>query len=264
VSTQLPARLFKYQAFAPNSLANIKQASVWFSAPSRFNDPFDCALSIVKTDLSDRDFGRALEYVRRAGQMVPELEAEMYRDGETTTRFREITVESIQKVFEERRTIQSHHRGVACFSAKSDDLLMWSHYSQGHRGFCLEFDTSVEPFSKAKPVVYRDDVPVINPIDILDRTDNGELLDAMVYTKATCWSYEQEWRLLHIEANKLYTYDYRALTGVYFGAAMPFPQKEIISLILRGAPTQLYEMARAVEGFRLFSRPVSYTPPDYR
>lgn len=164
MSTQLPPHLFKYQAFAPHSLANIRQASIWFSAPSRFNDPFDCALSIVKTDLSDPDFRRAFEYVRRAGRMAPELEAEMYRNGEPTTRFREITVESIKKVFEERRAIQSHHRGVACFSAKSDDLLMWSHYSDGHRGFCLEFDTSLAPFSKAKPVIYRDDVPSANPI----------------------------------------------------------------------------------------------------
>jgi hypothetical protein len=264
VSTQLPPHLFKYQALAPHSLANIRQASIWFSAPSRFNDPFDCALSIFKTDLSDLDFGRAFEYMRRIGRMTPELEAEMYRDGKPTTRFREITVESIKKAFEERRAIQSHHRGVACFSARSDDLLMWSHYADGHRGFCLEFDTSLEPFSKAKPVVYRDDVPSVNPIDILDRADNGELLDAMVYTKATCWSYEEEWRLLHEEANKLYTYDYRALTGVYFGAAMPFAQKEIISLVLSGAPTQLCEMVRSDKGFRLFSRQVNYTPPHYK
>jgi hypothetical protein len=264
VSTRLPPRLFKYQTLAPHSLTNIRQASIWFSAPSRFNDPFDCALSIVKTELSDSDFQRGLDYVRRETRMTPKLEAELCSAGEPTPRFREIVLQSIKGVFEERRTIQSHHRGVACFSAKSDDLLMWSHYSDGHRGFCLEFDTSFEPFTKAKPVVYRDDVRSFNPIDILDRADNGELLEAMVYTKATCWSYEQEWRLLHIEANKLYTYDYHALTGVYLGAAMPFPEKEIISLVLRGAPTQLYEMVRDDKGFRLSSRPMNYTPPDYK
>lgn len=41
------------------------------------------------------------------------------------------------------------HQGIACFSAKVDDLLMWSHYADGHRGFCLEFEGSYPPLSKA-------------------------------------------------------------------------------------------------------------------
>jgi hypothetical protein len=29
--------------------------------------------------------------------------------------------------------------GVACFSALPDDLLMWAHYADKHRGVCLKF-----------------------------------------------------------------------------------------------------------------------------
>lgn len=39
-------------------------------------------------------------------------------------------------------------KGVCCFSEKWDDLLMWAYYADGHKGFCLEFDTNYEPFTK--------------------------------------------------------------------------------------------------------------------
>ncbi|MBB5266970.1 DUF2971 domain-containing protein [Algibacter amylolyticus] len=30
---------------------------------------------------------------------------------------------------------------ISCFSKREDNLMMWSHYADGLRGFCLEFDT---------------------------------------------------------------------------------------------------------------------------
>ena len=30
--------------------------------------------------------------------------------------------------------------GIFCLSERSDDILMWSHYSNGHRGVCLQFN----------------------------------------------------------------------------------------------------------------------------
>jgi hypothetical protein len=43
----------------------------------------------------------------------------------------------------------------------------------------------------------------------------------MILTKANCWSYEREWRILHIQAGLAYTYPWQTLTAVYFGVAMP-------------------------------------------
>src|SRR5262249_8470143 len=139
--------------------------------------------------------------------------------------------------------------------------------ADGHRGFCLEFDSTIEPFSKALPVSYLESFPYINPVDILVEPPTTEpensLMRAAVLTKTPCSRYEEEWRLLPIEANKLYTYDHRALTGVYLGAAMPFPHQEILFLILRGAPTRFYEVKRDERAFNLVAKHVTYTPFDY-
>ena len=67
-----------------------------------------------------------------------------------------------------------------------------------------------------------------------------------------------------MEPNKLFTYEYQALSGIYFGAAMPYVHKEIISLVLQGSPTQLNEMLRLERGFALTSRKVTYTPFAYK
>ncbi len=270
--TPVPSRLYKYQPFNTQTLANLKQASIWFSAPINLNDPYDCALAGVDPDkLSDSDFQAALDYVLRRRQIAPKLKAEMCPDGTPTPQFRETLVNSLQDAFEWQRKIRREQRGIACFSEHFDDIMMWSHYADGHRGFCLEFDTLIMPFSTAKQVSYRDTFPSV-PVNLLfadhaaghDDSDNELLLDAFVLTKAPCWSYEREWRVMHMEASKLYTYGYHALTGLYFGAAMPNEQKEIISLVLHGAPTQFHEMLRDDRSFRLHSRPVTYTPYVYQ
>ncbi len=39
---------------------------------------------------------------------------------------------------------------------------MWSHYADSHKGICLEFDTSFEPFNKSRQVKYGNKIPIIN------------------------------------------------------------------------------------------------------
>jgi len=260
-----PPRLYKYQPFNAQSLANLKNASIWFSAPTAFNDPFDCALPIVDpARLTENDFQRALEYVKGRRTMTAELIAEMCPDGKPSQRFREVILKSIDSIYSARRKLQTTGRGVACFSAKPLDITMWSHY----RGFCLEFDTSIEPFSKAFHVRYSETFPYVNPVDLLVEPDHddseNELLVALVLTKAPCWNYEEEWRVMHMEPSTLFTYDYRALTGIYFGAAMPYAHKEILSLVLHGAPTTAYEVLQDDQGFALHAKVVTYQPFEYR
>jgi len=165
-----------------------------------------------------------------------------------------------RRAYDERRTIQREQRGIACFSATITDIMMWSHYADGHRGFCLEFDTSQLPFSKTLEVTYVDHPPLINPVDVLvqgpSEDESNELLRAFVLTKARCWRYEQEWRLMHAEASKLFGYGDRPLTGIYLGAEMDHAHKDIIALVTRGEAIQLHGMRRDTRSFALYSRTV--------
>ena len=55
---------------------------------------------------------------------------------------------------------------IACFGSDQDSLLMWSHYADGLRGFCIVFDerivTSVEPKGYVTDVAYLDTPPTVD------------------------------------------------------------------------------------------------------
>jgi DUF2971 family protein len=258
--TPPPSRLYKYQPFNDQTLTNLKRASIWFSAPSNVNDPYDCASWVVEPDISEAQFEQWLEYARGRD---PALTARVCPEGVVTPAFRKDVTASVRKVYDEQRTIQREQRGIACLSVTLTDIMMWSHYAAGHRGFCLEFDTSFLPFSKALEVTYSQTLPSINPLDVLlnqpGDDENNDILRMFVLTKASCWSYEQEWRLMHAEPSKLFGYGNGPLTGIYFGAEMPRPDRDAIALATReAAPSiQLHEIVRDTRSFTLHSRTVT-------
>jgi len=263
-----PTHLYQYQPFTVQTLSNLTSAQLWFNAPIRFNDPFDCALPIFDpARLTDADFLKAFNHYKNAQPTSQYVLDAMCPDGMPSQAFRDLIVRSATDGFGERRKILLEQRGVACFSAKPLDITMWSHYADGHRGFCLEFDTSIKPFTDAYCVRYADAFPYINPVDIIveptsDDPEN-DLFVASVLTKGACFQYEDEWRIMHKEPNKLFRYERRALTGIYFGAQIPPTHREILCLVLRGTPTQLYSVEQDKKGFALTATKGTYTPNDY-
>jgi len=124
---------------------------------------------------------------------------------------------------------------------------MWSHYANGHRGFCLEFDGELQPFKNAIAVQYSDRLPTLyKPED-----DAADLQTPLITTKSTGWAYEKEWRLIIRDGDKALRVDAAALTGIYFGCAMPSDHKKEISLILRNTPTKMYDMKRSETEFKV-------------
>jgi hypothetical protein len=74
---------------------------------------------------------------------------------------------------------------------------MWSHYSDGGRGFLIEFDARHAWFwGKNKE---RDSFRHLRKIEYLERTPYYFLStpdQAALYTKSIEWSYEKEWRII--------------------------------------------------------------------
>ena len=110
-------------------------------------------------------------------------------------------------------------------SESYDNELMWAHYANSNKGFCIEYDFSKAPQLKPEiwrklisiyKVIYKDEQEGFSFMRILDfimkgQTDQEEYksisYDMMqkLITKKAFWSYEKEWRILlyNIE-NKLY------------------------------------------------------------
>lgn len=91
------------------------------------------------------------------------------------------------------KTEQDERTGILCFSENRDSPVMWAHYGDRYRGFCLGFDVLKMPpttetrLAQVKYVEQRLSWP---------RERGPEFLERIFVTKFSHWSYEREWRLL--------------------------------------------------------------------
>lgn len=168
----------------------------------------------------------------------------------------------INSAIEEIRTRKFSEIGISCFSEIYDNMLMWSHYGDGHRGFCLEFDTNFLPFSKMLQVKYIENIPQLKLDDMVPITSaNSELLlKTLIANKLADWCYEREWRVLHPKKNSLYGYETKALTAIYFGSKVEMADIEIIALIIKGhSPNiSLFKMEMLPNKIELIAKKVTY------
>ena len=140
---------------------------------------------------------------------------------------------------------------VCPLSAVRDDVLMWGHYGDSHRGFCLEFRPKNDRTFREMcfPVIYQPDYPDLNASGPSPDGIPHPLL-RLLMTKSEQWSYESEWRMvLQIESDEQlpsatsFEYDPHVLTGIIFGLRMPEEHKHLIRLITASFPHRRYYQA---------------------
>jgi hypothetical protein len=254
----LPKTLYRYESFDIYSLSNLKAQSIYFSSPKHFNDPFDCSITFDLSELSERVFNKLYDFYLEA---YPNKKQFIKRFGKSPSeKFKTYLIATLDDTLKKSKEKMLQERGVSCYSEKNDDILMWSHYSDSHKGFCLEFDTSHDPFNMATKVEYSTDFPKIDPEIFLIYEESREIMK-MFTTKFSCWEHEKEWRVFHKVAGTLYGYPPEALTGIYFGAEMPKIHIEIIALVIQGQNpnVKFYRAQKSSSKFAVSFKEFTYT-----
>lgn len=149
------------------------------------------------------------------------------------------------------RDIQSDVDGVGvfCLSDHADDILMWSHYGDSHRGFCLEFETTTG-LGIPLDVSYSVDFP---RVDFLRDSDRRQM-EANLLTKAAVWSYEREWRILDTnEGPGVRQFPPEMLSGVVFGCKMTEEDRAAVHGWVESGPTspKFYEAVIKEDSYSL-------------
>ncbi|MBL4898871.1 MAG: hypothetical protein COC04_02140 [Gammaproteobacteria bacterium] len=226
-----PKKLYKYEQVSVQSLLNLKNQVMHFGAPANFNDPYDCAIKAKVLEPSDEEVERFRNKYSKIDDipLVTRKNLETLHKSDLKQWIVKIAQTSINKIAEEN----IKKRGVTCFSEVNNELLMWSHYANKYTGFCMEFDTSYEPFSRVRKVSYRNSMPALSITDAL-LNDNYDQFLELYCIKSEAWEYEREWRCIHNEASKNWHYEPESLTAVYFGPEIDRGSLEIICLILQG------------------------------
>ena len=253
-----PLTLYKYESFSAQSIENLKNQVIYFGSPLRFNDPYDCALFPSINEPTNAE----VDEIRSHYLATPDLEkvVEAQFQNMSVPGLRVLLLQIGQGVLDREVQRFLSQRGVSCFAERPDNLLMWSHYADHHKGFCLEFKTDCETFEKIRQVKYVSQMPAFDLVPMLCHDDFDQVLD-LFCTKSLDWQYEREWRALHKEAGTAYTYPSDVLTGIYFGPEASFTSLEIIALVLAGQneDVKLWKGRRSKFDFSVEFELVTYT-----
>lgn len=125
---------------------------------------------------------------------------------------------------------------VSCFTTTPYSMLMWSHYANYHKGFCIEYEFSddIKKYEKILsnilPVIYSNERKnVLNAC--LQYLENETISEEVVWdiykygllTKSLDWRYQNEWRLISLDSSitdSKYNCDFFPITKVYLGNRM--------------------------------------------
>ena len=215
---ELPQYIYKYTDVASLKLI-IENSTLKFSKPSDFNDPFDCNLTI-DTENTTKEIDDYIDLLRRKKNLNSaqiKILKQKYHNPKTLF---ELTNKSIKQ--------SKENIGATCFSKLFDNILMWSHYSDKHKGVCLKFDllADVEFFIDSLVVEYHHECPKYNYIK--NREGLGQFL---FRTKSIDWTYENEIRVVK-RGHGFYKFNKDSLVEIIFGAKTPNSERnEIIKLI---------------------------------
>jgi len=278
--------VFKYRCNNEKSRYNLENDFVWVCSPTSYNDPFDSSISITPETLTTtviqdgvRDFitkelgskveAQKIEQILNAPNPALALQELIMIEmdqvpQEHWARFRE-PLAAQMKAWEEAfgRVLPTSHKDtlkVCSFSGTQYSIIMWSHYADQHRGFCIEYDTESLP---SENLFMRMMYPVIYSEKLFDGTKyylaairNQKTFNVLFPTLAALhkspeWRYEKEWRLV-IPANLVKEASpWRVPTPkrVYLGSRMPDGEKERIIEICKKKAIEFRQMRLADDSF---------------
>jgi hypothetical protein len=237
-----PDTFYKYRSLSNGAAEYVKRTichnELYFAKPSTFNDPFDCSPSFL-FEASDAEI---ISYFERGVQKrMPNLNAEQVRKeamallGKRNPKDPAV-IKEIHDIHSQRIREKI---GVLCLSEVNNDILMWSHYADSHRGICLEFDGYFPFFANSQQVRYPSDRPRINPFS----QNPLEMMEAALLVKAKRWEYECEWRSIqYVDGPGVYRFPAEALTSLILGAQIsPQDELKVIGWLKeRASPLKLY------------------------
>jgi hypothetical protein len=131
-------RLLKYSGPTPHGLQNLERGQIFCQHFTAYNDPFEFWTRISsRIPDPDREPERYLGALRAWGFDYRTI-AEAKND--------QIIQANVDEYFDECQhyalpfEIMRQGMRISCFSSDAANLLMWSHYADGLRGFCIAFD----------------------------------------------------------------------------------------------------------------------------
>jgi hypothetical protein len=212
--------LYKYVS-AEGLLRILEQRTIRFTQPDYLNDPYESHLTL------DR---------RSRGEIIKDA-AKSWRDFHG-----ELTIEAAENWAREREgmllgtALEQYRRirqelGILSLSETPDNLLLWAHYADEHRGAAIGLDfCHPSLIGEASDERQHTSFHRVRYADTkISGIPSPENVVRALTTKSECWKYEKEWRIvrtlntLRHDKEKVYVADVSAdaITHIVLGARFP-------------------------------------------
>lgn len=238
-----PDVLYKFRSFNVFGLKMLIDRQMYFAAPDSLNDPLDCQhyLSAQLQHVIDMEKQKA--NYQSSPRYAFLLNLQFLQVDNKNTGERESLHDALERKIKKT--------GVFSTSANVEDALMWAHYGDSHRGFCIGFKREylqglVSDHTKYKLLggssVTYSSTPEFQEIfireaiekerilkeyggnvdDLNRRLDEqvhayiSEMVGASLSIKSEAWKYEQEYRLVRGEPGMI-DFSPDAVTQIVFG-----------------------------------------------
>lgn len=138
----------------------------------------------------------------------------------------------LKKISNELRNEINNKIGILSLTKRNDNLHMWTHYANEHKGFVIEFDTNNEFFNFPQEIKYS----LLRPSLKIGK----QLKKDVFFTKGEDWIKEEELRIVkdlneasEIKENIfLFKFPKKSINAIYCGCRMLNTQKnEILEII---------------------------------
>ncbi len=159
-----------YSATNEYSIPNIEKGIICFSDIDKFNDPFEG----IGKYLHEVSFEEQ-EYWDTMGLDFPKALGKRFS--------------------QESRDLLKFKQRIWCATESYDNDLMWAHYADSHRGFCVGYtEENIRKVCHGFEKITYCAEPT--PINIHGNIDMN-FVERLLFQKGLSWKYEQEWRAIY-------------------------------------------------------------------
>lgn len=235
---------------------------IYFSTRNELNDPFEIKVGLAP----DPDRKKAVKALRKSAFLGAKQNKRPWREAvKAQERAGRADLETSYRNLQDLHNARLEKEAfILCFCGTRKNILMWSHYADGHKGLCVHFNTKVRPILGALAVKYQRDYP-ISHFPSESPGQEHDFLEKSVLSKSHRWRYEKEYRLFSLRmgdhrtawwldllwsprndrtAHKAFL-PRNAISGITIGASMPPTDRDSLIAFCRSKrPDIRIEIAR--------------------
>lgn len=282
----LPNHIYKFRAVNDYSVQNLRDSTIWLCSADQYNDPYECSAKLdlfqlsIETSrrrfreiasfarLGDRLDDATLAHAEQADDPMREIALALLRGHEPPLSednieqlingLFSVAAEVSSGTIRHQNAVLQRGMKICSFSERNDSIVMWGHYADSHKGFCMEYATSdLDDFRRYAlfPVVYSDELFDATRYVLRSMVGGTNNLYGMLAAsrKSSDWSYEKEWRLI-LPLGESYVDSNFAMprpSAIYLGSRIPAAHRQLLLEIADAIQVPWREMELDLGKFRL-------------